>query len=229
MHRTWLRYDAWRGATEARCGFRNLAALSLRPAACGSHLTHVLALAPGTSGVEEFVAELDRQPAPAAPAEPFAELAARVQSAGRFANDPERFLHAGPGKASARPRLDEAGLGEAMSELGGHAGLRNAALFGEGGAVVAEFSGADGLTRAEFGHLVAGIRDVADDATRRMDTGGLLRAELEGPGGNVLVTRTRGLTVALLYAAPMAQAAALALVQDFTARRLGAGAEAARA
>ena len=57
-----------------------------------------------------------------------------------------------------------------MNAFSAHAGLRNAALFGEDGALVSDYCGASGLTAAEFGELVTGIRDVADDATRRMDT-----------------------------------------------------------
>ena len=199
------------------------------PAACCGHLAHVLALTPGARGVEEFTQGLDRLPAPAAPAEPFADLAARVQQTRAFANDPARFPRSGPGVSAQRVQFDQARIGDAMNAFSAHAGLRNAALFGEDGALVSDYCGASGLTAAEFGELVTGIRDVADDATRRMDTGGLVRAEIEGPGGNVLVTRARGLTVALLYSAPLAQVAALALVEDFTARLHGAGAGAGRA
>jgi predicted regulator of Ras-like GTPase activity (Roadblock/LC7/MglB family) len=102
-------------------------------------------------------------------------------------------------------------------------------LLDKDGSIVADYTRAGGLGRTQFAQLVAAIRDAADDASRRMDTGALVRAEVEGPGNNVVLTRVRGLTVALHYCEPLRPDGAWQIVQDFTAHQLAAGREESRA
>jgi len=201
---------------------------------CREHLRPALAISPSAEGVREFLDELDASAAAESDDPPsFESLAYDVESVRAFANDPSRFPAAAArdAGAGAEPRsgVDAARVRRAMAALGEHAGMRNAVLLDQDGASLAEFAGADGLAPARFVELVKGVRDVADDAGRRMDAGALVRVEIEGPGGNVTVTRARGLTVALLYAAPLRVERACEVVQDFLARTLASPPGGARA
>jgi predicted regulator of Ras-like GTPase activity (Roadblock/LC7/MglB family) len=116
-----------------------------------------------------------------------------------------------------------------MAALGRRKGTKNAVLLDTDGAAVADFAAADGLAPARFAELVKGVRDVADDASRRMDAGALVRVEIEGPCGNVTVVRARGLTAALHYAAPLRVDRACEVLQDLVARPPAAARGAVRA
>src|SRR6185295_5937516 len=116
---------------------------------------------------------------------------------------PDPASRAASGAARQDARVDVGSVRSAMAALGGNAGVKNAVLLNKDGAPVAEFAGDGALASARFVELVQGVRDVADDAGRRMDAGALVRVEIEGPGGNVTVARPRGLTVGVLYGEPM--------------------------
>jgi predicted regulator of Ras-like GTPase activity (Roadblock/LC7/MglB family) len=116
-----------------------------------------------------------------------------------------------------------------MVVLGGNVGMKNAVLLDQDGASVADFQGEGGLAAGRFVELVANVRDVADDASRRMDAGALVRVDIEGPGGSVAVARARGLTVAVLYAAPLRVERACEAVEEFVARAVAAPRSHARA
>jgi hypothetical protein len=85
------------------------------------------------------------------------------------------------------------------------------------------------MARAPFAQLVAEIRDAADDASRRMDTGALARADVEGPAGSLVITRVHGLTIGMQYAEPMRGDRAWEILSEFTSRQLASGREASRA
>jgi hypothetical protein len=102
-------------------------------------------------------------------------------------------------------------------------------LIGKDGEVVADCAGQGSLPRAQFVELAVGIRDTADDASRRMDTGALVRAEIEGPGGNVTVCRVRGTTFAVFFGEPMRGERMSELVSDFVTKSMAAAREPVRA
>lgn len=194
--------------------------------ACAEHLRAARAASPSSPDLTALVAELGE--APNADEESFSEMAERVQAEGAFAGDPSKFD--GGGDAPAQDEHVDAGsLLAAMSAFAGHAGLRNVVVLGRQGVVVADHSGPQGMPRAPFAQLVAEIRDAADDASRRMDTGALSRADVEGPGGSIVVTRVHGLTIGMRYTEPMKGERAWELLSDFTSRQLASGREASRA
>jgi len=194
--------------------------------ACAEHLQAARAASPSSPDLTALVAELGE--APAADEESFSEMAERVQAEGAFAGDPSKFDGGGDAPAPDE-HVDAGSLLAAMSAFAGHAGLRNVVVLGRQGVVVADHSGPQGMPRAPFAQLVAEIRDAADDASRRMDTGALSRADVEGPGGSLVVTRVQGLTIGMQYVEPMRGDRAWGILQDFTARQLAAGRESSRA
>ena len=195
--------------------------------ACAEHLRAARDASPSSPDLTALVAELGE--APEADEESFSEMAERVQAEGAFAGDPSKFDGGGGDAPAQDEHVDAGSLIAAMSSFAGHAGLRNVVILGRQGVVVADHSGPQGMPRAPFAQLVAEIRDAADDASRRMDTGALSRADVEGPGGSIVVTRVHGLTLGMRYAEPMKSDRAWQLLQDFTARQLASGREASRA
>ena len=196
--------------------------------ACAQHLRAAREASPSSPDLDALVLELGD--APAQDEETFAEMAERVQSQGAFAGDPAKFDGgSGDSPAPGEDQVDAGSLIAAMSVFAGHDGLRNVVVLGRRGVVVADHSGPHGIPRAPFAQLVAEIRDAADDASRRMDTGALSRADVEGPTGNLVVTRVKGLTIGMQYAEPMRADRAWGILQDFTARQLAAGRESSRA
>lgn len=198
-------------------------------AECAVHLREVLLITPDARDVEEFLAA-DAAALPSPPPEdPFEDLAARVQTAASFAGDPAAFPSPRTGDEApaqgAAASLDGPALRAAMAAFSEHEGLRNAVLLDQVGQVVADHATADAIAKNHFAELVAEVRDAADDAARRMDQGSLVRADIEGPGMNLVVTRVRGLTIGVHYADPMRADAAWEIVQDFTAHQLTAGRE----
>jgi predicted regulator of Ras-like GTPase activity (Roadblock/LC7/MglB family) len=203
------------------------------PAECVRHLRQAAVITPSARDLQALLAELDSA-TPEACTEPFEEMAGRVQAKGAFAGDPAKFARTSASPKSSAPPASEAALDDeslraAMAVLGANEGLRNAVLLSREGAIVADHCAAESLPRARFGEIVAEIRDAADDASRRMDTGALVRADLEGDAGSFVVARVRGLTIGLHYAAPLRADRAWELVEDFAARQLAAGREEARA
>jgi tetratricopeptide (TPR) repeat protein len=198
-------------------------------AACAAHLREVLLLTPDARDVEEFLAADDAAGAGAAPEDAFEDLAGKVQSASAFTGDPERFPSPKTGDeaptAGSNTALDAPALCTAMAAFADHDGVRNAVLLDHDGKVVADHASADAIAKNHFAELIAEVRDAADDAARRMDTGSLVRADIEGPGMNLVVTRVRGLTIGVHYAEPMRSDLAWEIVQDFMARQLTAGRE----
>jgi tetratricopeptide (TPR) repeat protein len=177
-------------------------------AGCRGRLREALAIAPAAHDVRTFLEELDA--ARCAEDEAigaFDSLAETVEANRAFANDPSRFPAASErdttGAEPSRAKCDAAGVRRTMAALEGSDGAKNAVLLDRDGGPLAEFAGKDGLAPARFVEMVKGVRDVADDASRRMDAGALVRVEIEGPCGNVTVVRSRELTAALLFTAPL--------------------------
>ena len=66
-------------------------------------------------------------------------------------------------------------------------------------------------------------------AIPRFRAGTDLKAEIEGPGGNVVLTRVRGLTIAILFSEPLRADRAAQIVSELLARSSSPGREAAHA
>jgi tetratricopeptide (TPR) repeat protein len=198
---------------------------------CRKHLRQVLTIMPAAKDVQDFLRDMDATPDAGSESESFEELVEKVEKNGAFANDPDRFPNPSARSSGprARTRIDEDRIRGEMASFGEHVGLKNAALLDKDGAVVADFADVAGLARGQFVELVTAIRDTADDASRRMDTGALARADIEGPGGNLVVVRVRGFTVAALYSDPLRSDAAAEIVQDFVARNIASSREEVRA
>ena len=60
------------------------------------------------------------------------------------------------------------------------------------------------------------------DASRRMDTGVLVRAEIEGPEHRLTVVRLRQYTIAALFSDPLRTDRVWEMLQDVTSRCLSA-------
>ena len=191
---------------------------------CRKYLRQVLQIMPTARDVQEFLREMDATPDAGAEQESFEELVQRVERNSWFANEPDRFpslTASGAGNGSRRhTHVDSDRTKEAMAAFGEVEGAKNAVLLDRDGSTLADFSYADGLSKSQFAELVSAIRDTADDASKRMDTGALVRAEIEGPGGNVTVARVRGLTLAVLYSDPLKSDGVWEILQDFIARNL---------
>jgi predicted regulator of Ras-like GTPase activity (Roadblock/LC7/MglB family) len=191
---------------------------------CRKHLRSVLTIMPTARDVQDFLRDMDGTPDAGAEAETFEELVEKVEKNGQFANDPERFpqltTRGAVVAAKPRARFNLEATKAHMATFGDTEGIKNAVLLDKDGSAMADFSYADGLSKSQFAELVTSIRDTADDASRRMDTGALVRAEIEGPGGNVTVARVRGMTVAVLYSDPLRSERVWELLQDFTAKNL---------
>jgi len=93
-------------------------------------------------------------------------------------------------------------------------------LLDRAGKVLAEHADDAGLSRDDFAHLVREIRRTADQTSRRMDAGALVRAEIESPAGDLTVVRVQRLTVAALYSEPLRAEGVWEMLQDVTARNI---------
>lgn len=202
--------------------------------ACRVHLRALLALTPGDRAVQDFLRELGADAEGADEAETsFEERAQRVEESGTLARSPDGFP--GAGRRSARTgragaaELDVEALKRSVVELGSQPGVRASVVLGRDGEILADTSDGVGTTRREFADLVTALCATADDAGRRMDAGGLVRAELECPAGNVTAARVRGVTVGVRYDATLRPGEVWEIVQDFVARSLPGAAEGARA
>jgi predicted regulator of Ras-like GTPase activity (Roadblock/LC7/MglB family) len=154
----------------------------------------------------------------------FDDLARQNEEAGGFTRPPDAFPSEHPHLVGMQTRvalkIDLERLKEEVVKLGTHKGVRNSIILDRDGEFLADFSDANGLSRRQFSDLVNGIRDTADEASRRMDTGALVRAEIEGPFGSLTLTRVRSLTIAILYEEPLRPDRVWELLQDFIARNL---------
>lgn len=205
--------------------------------ACRLHLAVALESPDAAAALHEFARELDAA-APDAGTDDeagFAELAMLVEERRAFANAPERFPTARrASSSSALPACADAELlGAEIERVGAAPHVRGAVALGSDGGVLAVHVAPDRdhdetFCRTQLADLVASVATAADDAMRRLDAGALVRAEVECPAGRVLVARMRGVTLGLLYGAPLDADAAWELVQDAVARCVPAG-EAARA
>ena len=202
-------------------------------AECRRRLRSVLAITPTARDVQEFLRELDGAGDSASPVEEsLQDLAEKVEAGAAFANPTDRFpriASRAPSAPGAAHSYDAASVHEHMADLCDTPGLRNAVVLGRDGASAGAYARSDGLTAEHFVELVCAIRDTADDASRRMDTGTLLKAEIEGPGGNVVLTRVRGLTIAILFSEPLRADRAAEIVSELLARSSSPGREAAHA
>lgn len=203
-------------------------------AECLKHLRHAIAITPSARDLQLVLGRLAAAPEPPAATDSFEELAGRVQAAGAFAGDLATFARTNDAPAAAAPSaadesLDADALRAALSALAEHEGLKNAAILGKDGSVVADHAAPESLPHARFAEIAAALRDAADDASRRMDTGSLVRVDLEGDAGSFVVARVRGLTIALHYGPPLRADRAWEVVEDFAARQLAAAREESRA
>jgi tetratricopeptide (TPR) repeat protein len=199
---------------------------------CRRHLRSVLTITPAAREVQELVRELDTMP-DAETDESFAELADRVEEHGTFAAPPERFSNLpaprGGRATRSKARIELGTLRGEVDRFGTQGGVRNVIVLDRDSEILADYCGQGGLSRKQFGELVSAVRATADDTSRRMDTGALVRAEIEGPTGNVTIARVRNLTLGVLYGDPLRSERAWELCEDFVAKNLTANGEAARA
>ena len=192
--------------------------------ACRRHLRSVLTITPTAKDVQEFVREVGApDAADSAEDVDFEEMAKSVEENGAFAQPVERFpsLRTGAAQQSrSRTRLDVETLKGEIAGLGTNDGVRNSIVIDKDGEVLADYTDGMGLTRKQFAELVTSVSATADDASRRMDTGALVRAEIESPTGNVTVARVRNLTIGILFTDPLRSDRVWEILQDFVARNL---------
>jgi hypothetical protein len=204
---------------------------------CRRHLHVVLAERGEEHDVRAFVASLgdgawDADLEELTP-DAFETLARAVEESGEFVGDPATFpaiVQHGP--ASRRIRalaIDLDGLSRDVARAGRSLGMRNTVLLDRDGRVLAEHCDDGGMAREDFAHVVRQLRSTADDTSRRMDAGALVRTELEGPAGDLTVMRVQRLTVGALYSEPLRAARVWELLQDLTARNLSPRPEVAHA
>ncbi len=198
---------------------------------CREHLQQVVALMPSARHVHAFLrAGEGRTRDDSDPG--LRSLAERVEQRGEFANPVSGFPRTGEsggGPAARKLKLDTSGLRAQLGALGNERGIANVIVMDREGDVLADHAGASGMDREDFCELVASIGETSDDASRRMDIGTLVRAEIVGPGANLTVARLRSLTVAVLYNEPLKPDEVWTRVQDFVARNLTAGGDTAGA
>lgn len=202
---------------------------------CRAHLRSILTIMPTARDAAEMLGRIDGIADAPLPYEGagLREWAQAVEESGEFAHSPASFpsehphLTGGPRRGTTH--VDAAGLAAEIASLAEQPGVRNAVVLDPDDRVLAQHAVDGSLGATQFAELVAAIRTTSDDASRRMDTGALVRAEIEGPGGNVTVTRIRRNTVALHYAEPLRTDRAWELLQDAIARHTTVSKEVARA
>lgn len=202
--------------------------------ACRRHLRSVLTITPSAKDVQEFVKSLGSTETEENPEiRDFADRVRAIEDAGVFARSPSEFpsVDVEARSGGSRGRLDVEALRSDVAALGSQNGVRSLAVLDRDGDILADHTDGTGPTRRQFCELLVATTSVADDASRRMDTGALVRAEVESPSGSVTVVRSRGLTIGVLYSAPLRGERVWELVQDLVARNTQAAAstEAARA
>ncbi|MCE9636510.1 MAG: hypothetical protein K8T90_12460 [Planctomycetes bacterium] len=194
--------------------------------ACRRHLRSVLTITPTARDVQDFMRQLGQADAQQPEAEEdFEELAKRIEEIGTFANATTEFpglRSPAPGEVRSRTRVDVDSLKLEIAELGHTEGVRSSILLDKDGEILADCTDGMGLTRKQFGDLVTSVSGTADDASRRMDTGALVRVEIETPAGSIMVARVRGLTIGMLFAEPLRADRLWEILQDSVARNMSA-------
>ena len=145
---------------------------------CRQHLRGVLTIVPGARDVQSFLRNLPSAEHDDPTPREFDDLARAVEDGGAFANDPTIFPGDHPHMATGiQPRtaleIDVESLKEEVVRLGAHEGVKNSIILDRDGEFLADFTDASSLSRRQFCQLVNSIRETADDASRRMDTGAL--------------------------------------------------------
>ena len=107
--------------------------------------------------------------------------------------------------------------------------MRNTVLLDRDGQVLAEHADDGGMSRTEFADVVRLLRHTADDTSRRMDAGALVRAEIEGPAGDLTIVRLQRLTLGALYSEPQRADGVWEMFQDVMARNVTTRTEVAHA
>jgi tetratricopeptide (TPR) repeat protein len=198
--------------------------------ACRRHLREVLEQSPSARDVHAFLRQLGSATEEVGPddvtEEMLISLAGRVEESGVFAGPPEAFpqmiAHTSTVRRRSSMRVDAGGLAAAMEHFARTPGVRNAMLLDSEGQVVTQHGSAAGLGAEAFAELARGIRTTSDETSRRMDTGVLVRAEIEGPDVSLTVVRLRQYTIAALYSDPLRTDRVWEMLQDLSARCLTA-------
>jgi predicted regulator of Ras-like GTPase activity (Roadblock/LC7/MglB family) len=192
---------------------------------CRRHLRSVLALSPADTGVQDLLRDLGGDDA----AEPgvaaaFEDLARAVEESGALARPAERFpgsTRASKGEGRSRSaHLDIDGLKAHVVDLGSQPGVQASIVLDRDGSILADTGSGGAGSRRQFADLVLALCATADDASRRMDTGALVRAEIESPSGSVTVTRVRNVTVGVRFDGTLRAERVWDVLQDFVARNL---------
>ena len=192
------------------------------------HVQTTLAAMPGADVLVAFVNGLpddyEAQPRNAA------RLARSVEREDAFARPPHEFP-ALPGYTAPLDGVDTVeadveNLARAVVELAELPGVLNAALVDSEGTPVAESSSSsprrprEPLTPAAFASVTHSVELLADAATKRLDLGRLVCAEIEGHDGNLTVVRVGDVSGALFWSDPMRAEQASAVLAECRARHL---------
>lgn len=200
---------------------------------CRQHLKSVLSITPASRDTSSFLKTIEGGNDADDGALTFEDRAARVEEQARFPYAADRFPSYHPhmtGREVGRWRkLDSESLRQQMNDFAKLATVRNTILLDRQGEILADYSRTGGLSSSQFADLVSSVSETADEASRRMDTGSLVRAEVEGPAGNVTVARVQNVVLGLLYDNPLRPDGAWEMLQDFIARNLEHSPEGARA
>lgn len=193
---------------------------------CRRHLRSVLTITPTARDVQDFMRQLGQSDAQQPETEEeFEELAKRTEELGVFVNAGAGFpglRGPAPGETRSRTRVDVESLKGEIAALGGTEGVRSTILLDRDGEILADCTDSTGLTRKQFGELVTSVSTTADDASRRMDTGALVRVEIETPAGSIMVARVRSLTIGILFTEPLRSDRLWEILQDSVARNMSA-------
>ncbi len=203
--------------------------------ACRRHLREVLENSPSARDVRAFLRQLgpaeDELDDDDVTEEMLISLAGRVEESGIFAGPPEAFprlvAHDARARRRSSLRINAERLTAAISDFAGTPGLRNSMLMDGDGRILAQHATDAGLGIDAFADVVREVRATSDGASRRMDTGVLVRAEIEGPETSLTVVRLRQYTIAALFSEPLRTDRVWEMVQDVTARSLAPTAEVA--
>jgi len=198
--------------------------------ACRRHLRTVLEQSPSANDVREFLRQFgpaNEEPGPDdVTEEMLISLAGRVEESGVFAGPPEAFPQMSARRSDARRhsqmRVDIDDLATEMLQFARTPGIRNTLLIDLEGQVLSHHEDVAGIRVDAFVDLVRDVRATAGNASRRMDTGVLVRAEIEGPETSLTVVRLRQYTIAALFSDPLRTDRVWEMLQDVTARCLTA-------
>jgi len=205
--------------------------------ACRHHLREVLEQSPSAQGVRSFLHELTPTAQELADDDltevMLITLARRVEERGLFAAPPEAFpqlvSHNGDVRRRSAMRVDVGRLASEMSKFARTPGVCSAVLLDGDGAIVAHHGDEAGLGADAFADLVRDVRTTSGNASRHMDAGVLVRAEIEGPTASLTVVRLRQYTIAALFSDPLRTDRVWEMLQDISARCLSTSQKVAHA